>query len=139
MLPEPSICPGYRFPVAIISYAVRPYRVLGLRLREVEPMPTQCGISVTHESIRPWCRNLGADFAREVRHRPPKPGDTRHFNGVFPKPGGELQYLWRAVDQHGVVLDVRPRRDPMAAGQYRRARAPAFQVWRQETRVRMAA
>src|SRR4029079_14206628 len=38
--------------------------------------------------------------------RRPKPGDTWHLDEVFLKINGELHYLWRAVDQHGVVLDI---------------------------------
>jgi transposase-like protein len=40
-----------------------------------------------------------------VRRRP-KPGDTRHLDEVFIRINSELHYLWRAVDQHGVVLDI---------------------------------
>jgi transposase-like protein len=28
------------------------------------------------------------------------------LDGVFVRISGELHYLWRAVDQHGVVLDI---------------------------------
>ena len=38
------------------------------------------GIAVTHESIRQWCRKFGADFARKLRQRRSKPGDTWHLN-----------------------------------------------------------
>lgn len=38
--------------------------------------------------------------------RRPKPGDTWHLDEVFLKINGELHYLWRTVDQHGVVLDI---------------------------------
>lgn len=58
------------------------------------------------ESIRQWCLKFGADFARKLRRRRPKPGDTWHLDEVFLKINGELQHLWRAVDQHGVVLDI---------------------------------
>ena len=34
MAPEPATYPGYRFPAAIISYAVWLYHVFGLSLRE---------------------------------------------------------------------------------------------------------
>jgi putative transposase len=120
MRPEPATYPGYRFPAAVISYAVWLYHAFGLSLREVELILAERGIGVTHESIRQWCRKFGADFARKLRQRRPKPGDTWHLDEVFLKIGGELHYLWRAVDQHGVVLDilVQGRRNAAAAKRF---------------------
>jgi putative transposase len=106
MTPEPVIYPGYRFPAEIISYAVWLYHVFSLSLREVELIRAERGISVTYESIRQWCFKFGAGFARKLRQRRPKPGDTWHLDEVFLKINGELHYLWRAVDQHGVVPDI---------------------------------
>ena len=61
---------------------------------------------VTHESIRHWCRKFGADFARRLRRRRPSPGDTWYLDEVFIRIPGVLHQLWRAVDQHGVILDI---------------------------------
>ncbi|WP_052389915.1 DDE-type integrase/transposase/recombinase [Belnapia moabensis] len=74
-------------------------------------------IVVSHESIRQWCFKFGADFARKLRQRRPKPGDTWHLDEVLLKIDGELHYLWRAVDQHSVVLNilVQDRRNATAA------------------------
>ena len=57
------------------------------------------------------------EFARKLRRRRPKPGDIWHLDEVFLQIKGALQYLWRAVDQHGVVLDilVQGRRNASAA------------------------
>ena len=106
MTSEPATFPGYRFPAEIISYAVWLYHVFGLSLRDVELILSERGIAVSHESIRQWCLKFGADFARKLRQRRPKPGDTWHLDEMFLKINGELHYLWRAVDQHGVVLDI---------------------------------
>ena len=75
---------------------------------------------MTHESIRNWCRKFGADFAGRLRRRRPKPGDTWHLDEVFIRINGVLHYLWRAVDQHGVVLDilVQGRRNAAAAKRF---------------------
>jgi putative transposase len=72
----------------------------------VELLLAERGVTVSHESIRHLCRKFGAEFARNLRQRRPKPGDTWHFDEVFLRIGGRLHYLWRAVDQHGVVLDI---------------------------------
>jgi len=78
------------------------------------------GIVVTHESIRHWCLKFGADFARKLRRRRPQPGDTWHLDEVFIRIRGVLHYLWRAVDQHGVALDilVQERRNGAAAKRF---------------------
>ena len=78
------------------------------------------GVAVTHESIRQWCLKFGGDFARKLRRRRPRPGDTWHLDKVFIRINGQLHYLWRAVDQHGAVLDilVQDRRNATAAKRF---------------------
>jgi putative transposase len=80
--------------------------VFSLSLRDVELILAERGVVVTHESIRYWCRKFGADFAKRLRKRRPQPGDTWYLDEVFIRINGVLRYLWRAVDQHGVVLDI---------------------------------
>jgi putative transposase len=120
MSPDLATYPGYRFPAEIISHAVWLYHVFSLSLRDVELIPAERGIAVTHESIRQWCLKFGADFARKLRRRRPKPGDTWHLDEVFLRINGVLHYLWRAVDQNGVVLDilVQGRRNATAAKRF---------------------
>jgi len=120
MTSEPATYPGYRFPAEIISHAVWLYHVFSLSFRDVELILAERGVIVSHESIRQWCLKFGADFARKLRRRRPKPGDTWHLDEVFLKINGELHYLWRAVDQHGVVLDilVQGRRNATAARRF---------------------
>jgi putative transposase len=120
MTPELTTYPGYRFPAEIICRAVWLYHVFGLSLRDVELILAERGITVTHESIRRWCLRFGADFARRLRRRRPRPGDTWHLDEVYLRINGVLHYLWRAVDQNGVVLDilVQDRRNATAAKRF---------------------
>jgi putative transposase len=106
MTADPATYPGYRFPVEIISHAVSLYHVFSLSLRDVELILAERGITVTRESIPNWCRKFGSEFATRLRQRRPKPGDTWHLDEVFLRINGALHYLRRAVDQHGVVLDI---------------------------------
>ena len=99
MTPEPASYPGYRFPAEIISHAVWLYHAFSLSLRDVGLILAERGIGVTHESIRQWCLRFGADFARKLRRRRPRPGDTWHLDEVYLRINGVLHYLWRAVDQ----------------------------------------
>ncbi|MCI0755841.1 IS6 family transposase [Teichococcus vastitatis] len=112
--------PGYRFPTEIIDHAVWLYHVFSLSLRDVELILAERGITATYESIRQWCHRFGAEFARKLRRRRPKPGDTWHLDEVYLRINGALHYLWRAVDQRGVVLDilVQDRRNATAAKRF---------------------
>jgi putative transposase len=86
----------------------------------VELILAERGITVAHESIRRWCMKFGSEFAARLRRRRPRPGDTWHLDEVFLRIDGALHYLWRAVDQHGVVLDilVQARRNATAAKRF---------------------
>ena len=94
--------------------------MLSLSLRDVERILAERGVCVTHESIRGWCRKFGVGFAKRLRRRRPRPGDIWHLDEVVIRIHGVLHYLWRAVDQHGVVLDilVQDRRNATAAKRF---------------------
>jgi len=108
---------GHRFPPELISYTVWLYFRFPLSLRMVEEMLAFRGIEVSHETIRQWSLKFGQEFANIIRRRLPRPGDKWHLDEVVLKIAGKKHYLWRAVDQHGVVLDVlvQSRRDKKAA------------------------
>lgn len=120
MVSTPVSYARHRFPAEIISHAVWLYHLFSLSLRDVELILPERGVVVTNESIRHWCRKFGADFARRLRRRRPRPGDTWHLDEVFLRINGTLHYLWCAVDQHGVVLDilVQERRNGAAAQRF---------------------
>ena len=103
--PPPSYR-GYRFPPEIISHAVWLYHRFGLSFRDVEDLLAERGVSATYESIRQWCLTFGLDYARRLRRRRGRMGDTWHLDEVFVKIQGRQQYLWRAVDEDGDVTDI---------------------------------
>jgi putative transposase len=111
---------GFRFPAEIISHCVWLYHRFSLSFREVEEMMLQRGVVVSHESIRQWCAKFGQTYANALRRRRARPGDRWHLDEVFIKINGRIHYLWRAVDQHGTVLDilVTSRRDTQAATRF---------------------
>src|SRR3954463_15312117 len=127
---------GHRFPPELISYTVRLYFRFPLSLRMVEEMLAFRGIEVSHETIRQWGLKFGQEFANLIRRRLPRPGDKWHMDEVVLKIAGKTHYLWRAVDQHGVVLDVlvQSRRDKKAAKRLlrkllkRQCRAPRVMI-----------
>ena len=62
-------------------------------------------------------RQFGQSFATQIRRRLPAPGDKWHLDQGVISISGRKHWLWRAVDQHGVVLDilVQSRRNSKAA------------------------
>ena len=92
------------------------YRFL-LSYRDVEEPLAERGIPVSYETIRRWCRKFGPAFANGLRRRRPRPGDKWHMDEVQLKINGGKHWLWRAVDQEGVVLAilVQERRNQEAA------------------------
>ena len=103
----------YRFPSEIIQYAVWLYHRFNLSHRDIEDLLAERGITVSYESIRLWCNKFGPEFAKRLKRRHQGFGDTFYIDEVFVKIDGQQQYLWRAVDQDGEVVDVflQARRD----------------------------
>jgi putative transposase len=111
---------GYRFPPDIISHAVWLYHRFGLSFRDVEDLLAERSVTVSYEAIRHWCLTFGLDYARRLRHRRGRQGDTWYLDEVFVKIQGRQQYLWRAVDEDGDVIDilVQSRRNRCAAARF---------------------
>ena len=115
--PTPPSYAGHRFPPEVIGHAVWLYFRFPLGLRMVEELLAARGIIVSHETVRQWGRKFGQAFANQIRRRLPCPGDKWHLDEVVIKIAGVKHWLWRAVDQAGIVLDalVQSRRDKWAA------------------------
>ena len=111
---------GYRFPPEIISHAVWLYHRFCVSFRDVEDLLAQRGITVSYEAIRLWCIQFGSEYARRLKRRQGRLGDTWHLDEVFVTIQGQRHYLWRAVDQDGDVIDilVQSRRDRRAAKRF---------------------
>jgi len=111
---------GYRYPPEIIGHAVWLYHRFCLSFRDVEELLSQHGITVSYEAIRLWCLKFGPEYARRVKRRQGRLGDTWYLDEVFVTIQGRRQYLWRAIDQDGDVLDilVQRRRDARAAKRF---------------------
>ena len=106
MRSQPASYHGYRFPPDIISHAVWLYHRFCLSFRDAEDLLAQRGVTVTYETIRQWCQRFGPVYARRLRRRRGRLGDTWHLDEVFVTIQGRHQYLWRAVDEDGDVLDI---------------------------------
>jgi len=96
----------HRFPSAIISYAVWLYHRFCLSFREVEELLAERGIIVTYESVRRWCLKFGPAYARRLKKRQGRLGDAWYLDEAVITIQGDHQYLWRAVDQDGNLIDI---------------------------------
>ncbi len=112
-----SLYYGHRYPREIISHAVWLYYRFGISLRDVEDLLAERGVVVSYETIRRWCAKFGLEYVRRLKRQQRRLGDTWFLDEVFVTINGERQYLWRAVDQDGDVIDilVQSRRNRRAA------------------------
>ena len=117
---DPPSYSGYRYPAAIISHCTWLYFRFALSYRDVEEMMAERGVTISYESIREWCLKFGGMYTKRIRFCRGRLGDRWHLDEVFLRINGKLQYLWRAVDQDGEVLDilVQPRRNKKAAKKF---------------------
>jgi len=111
---------GYRFPREVIAVAVRWYLRYSLSYRDVEELLAERGIEVDHVTIYRWVQAFTSEFidaARPARHAT---GDRWFVDETYVKVSGRWTYLYRAVDQHGQVIDVlvSTRRDAAAAREF---------------------
>ena len=56
--------------------------------------------------MRRWALKFGQAFANRVRRRLACAGDKWHLDEAAIRIAGATHWLWRAVDQSGMVLDV---------------------------------
>jgi IS6 family transposase len=104
--PASSPPAGYRFPREVIAVAVRWYLRYGLSYRDVEELVAERGIEVDHVTIYRWVQTFTPEFidaARPARHGT---GDRWFVDETYVKVAGRWTYLYRAIDQHGQVIDV---------------------------------
>jgi IS6 family transposase len=97
---------GFRFPPDVVLLAVRWYLRYGLSYRDVEELLAERGIDVDHVTIYRWVQRftpLVIDAARPCRHRV---GDRWFVDETYVKVAGVWRYVYRAVDQHGQIIDV---------------------------------
>ena len=104
--------------MTIIQHAVWLYHRFPLSYRDVQELLHQRGLQVSHETLSKWCIKFGPLFANDLRHREAYRGSRWHLDeAACTSVDGVLHWLWRAVDEHGFVLDIllQRHRDTVAA------------------------
>src|SRR6266545_1799883 len=108
---------GYRWPADVILLAVRWSLSHPLSATSVMELLAERGIDVYQRTVLRWVQTFGPLLAAEVRkHRRPL-GTKCYVDEVFFFRGKDKHYLYRAVDEHGQVVDVlfRAHRDTESA------------------------
>jgi putative transposase len=111
----------HRFPIDVISQCVWLYFRFSLSYRDVEQMMAERGVTVSYETVRHWCDKYGRLYTKRLRkHCVTQNDDTWRLDEVYLTINGTCQYLWRAVDQDGGVIDtlVQRRKDAPAAKRF---------------------
>ena len=74
-----------------------------MSFRDVEDLLAQRSIAVSYEAIRLWCIKFGPEYARRLKRRQGRLGDTWHLDEVFIKIQGivllptSAPFLWRPL------------------------------------------
>jgi len=111
---------GFGHPPEVILLAVRWYLRFGLSYRDLEELLAERGIEVDHVTLYRWVQRFTPLIAEAARPRRHAVGDRWFVDETYVKVNGSWRYVYRAVDQHGQVIDVlvAARRDTPAARRF---------------------
>jgi transposase-like protein len=101
-----SIFAGYRWPAEVILAAVRWYLSYPLSARQVTELLAERGIDVSPRTVLTWVQSFAPQLALAGRPYRRRMRRRWYVDEVFMFRVAEKRYLYRAVDQHGQVIDV---------------------------------
>ena len=93
---------GYRFPDEVIALAVRWY----LSYVEVAELLAERGVAVDPSTIYDWVQAFTPRFLEAARAHRARVGGRWRVDETLLKIGGRWRYAFRAIDEHGQVVDV---------------------------------
>lgn len=110
----------HRFPPDVIRYAVWLYFRFTLSFRDVEELLAERGIDVSYETIRCWTIKFGPQIRVNLNAKVAPPSPRWHLDEMVCSVGGKRMYLWRAVDDEGLILEMwmQPYRDILTAQRF---------------------
>jgi transposase-like protein len=108
---------GYRWPADVILMAVRWYCSLPLSAAQVVRLLAERNIDVSARTVLNWVQTFGPQLAAALRGHRRRVGRKWTVDEVFCFRGKRKLYLYRAIDEHGQVIDVllRDKRDRASA------------------------
>ncbi len=101
-----SVFSGYRFPDEIITLAVRWYLRYRLSYADVAEWLAERGITVDRSTIYDWVQTFTPRFITAARAYRTPVGQRWWVDETYLKIDGRWRYVFRAIDEHGQVVDV---------------------------------
>jgi IS6 family transposase len=119
-MPGLSAFAGFRFPPEVIMLAVRWYLRFGLSYRDLEELLAERGVDVDHVTLFRWVQRFTPMLIEAARPCGYAVGSRWFVDETYVKVAGVWRYVYRAVDEHGQVIDVlvSKRRDIVAARRF---------------------
>ena len=117
---------GYRFPAEIIALAVRWYLRYRLRYADVAELLAERGVRVDSSTIDAWVQEFTPRYEAAARSFRRVVGERWSVDEIDVKVAGEWASVYRALDEHGQVVDAyvsAQRATEDAAACFRRATA----------------
>ncbi len=111
---------GFRFPPEIIVLAVRSYLRFGLSYRDVQELLGERGIEVDHVTVYRWVHRFTPLLGNAALPCRRAVGNRWFVDQTSVKVAGRWRYVYRAIDQHGQIIDVyvSAQRDTRAASRF---------------------
>jgi IS6 family transposase len=108
---------GHRWPLEVITIAVRWYCRYRLSAADVRDLLAERRIDVSARTVLAWVHTFGPLLAAEGRRHAQPVGTRWWADETSVRVAGRWAYLYRAVDEHGQVVDVllREQRDLASA------------------------
>ena len=114
----------------MVEQCVWLYFRFALSYRNIKEIMAKRGVPVTYETVREWCQKFGSLYELLLRRKRARIGSKWHLDEVFIRMNGVQHYLWRAVDENGVLIDILvSRRHLLSAISYRLLLNQSFHLW----------
>jgi len=97
---------GYRFPDEVIALVVRWYLRYRLSYEDVIEWLAERGITVDPSTVYDWVRAFTPRFIEAARRHRSLVGGRWRVDETYIKVGKRWHYLFRAIDEHGQIVDV---------------------------------
>ncbi len=97
---------GYRFPDEVIALAVRWYLRYRLSYADVVEWLAERGVQVDASTVYDWVRTFTPRFIAAARAHRSTVGKRWYVDETYLKIGKRWHYLYRAIDEHGQIVDV---------------------------------
>jgi transposase-like protein len=97
---------GYRFPPEIIALTVRWYLWYRLSYADVAELLAERGVRADPSSVYAWVQEFAPRYEAAARSCRRAVGECWSVDATYVKGAGDWAYVYRALDEHGQVVDV---------------------------------